>query len=116
MGTERQSRPGTETITLAVTPDQAYILELYSGRSRGHDITVDGVLVASDFGATASMVYSGEFTPAGSTMTLTFDDADGSNDGLYTGLTLHTIPEPATMSLLAIGGLGVLLKRRRRRA
>ncbi len=26
-------------------------------------------------------------------MTLTFDDADGSNDGLYTGLTLHTIPE-----------------------
>jgi hypothetical protein len=28
----------------------------------------------------------------------------------------ETIPEPATMSLLAIGGLGVLLKRRRRRA
>ena len=29
---------------------------------------------------------------------------------------LTVIPEPATMSLLALGGLGVLLKRRRRRA
>jgi len=28
----------------------------------------------------------------------------------------QVVPEPATMSLLAIGGLGVLLKRRRRRA
>lgn len=31
-------------------------------------------------------------------------------------LETYSIPEPATMSLLAIGGLGVLLKRRRRRA
>ncbi len=29
---------------------------------------------------------------------------------------LHVVPEPATMSLLALGGLGVLLKRRRRRS
>ena len=41
------------------------------------------------------------------------------NDGGLVNVDLvsfEAIPEPATMSLLAIGGLGVLLKRRRRRA
>ena len=36
---------------------------------------------------------------------------------MLTGATVTAaVPEPATMSLLAIGGLGVLLMRRRRRA
>ena len=40
----------------------------------------------------------------------------GQRQWVADSVTLTVVPEPATMSLLALGGLGVLLKRRRRRA
>ncbi|MBL7134093.1 MAG: PEP-CTERM sorting domain-containing protein [Phycisphaerae bacterium] len=40
----------------------------------------------------------------------------GTSQHGISGVAFEAVPEPATMSLLAIGGLGVLLKRRRRRA
>ena len=46
---------------------------------------------------------------------LVYDPATG-NVQLDAAEAAKVVPEPATMSLLAIGGLGVLLKRRRRRA
>ena len=50
---------------------------------------------------------------------LRFNTYSGVNNDPWIGLdnvAIVPVPEPATMSLLAIGGLGVLLMRRRRRA
>ena len=53
--------------------------------------------------------------PAGQTI-VRMDGLDPAHTGMtgYDDLGLILVPEPATMSLLAIGGLGVLLRRKRR--
>ena len=56
----------------------------------------------------------GHYFLAGNSSDLSVDSPD-SGDG-YARIAITEVPEPATMSLLAIGGLGVMLKRRRRRA
>ena len=87
------------------------------------DLTPGGGYNGSDNFGTATYYDGTTATP--STGSYTFTSAIdfvaiGMTDWVGTGtvadLTLTQVPEPATMSLIAIGGLGVLLKRRRRRA
>jgi hypothetical protein len=87
-------------------------------------LTVDGIQAYIDGGGTDTVftLMTSAMTVANSAVDLTLvqtglvDGGLGTVTTTFDTVTLTIVPEPATMSLLAIGGLGVLLKRRRRRA
>jgi hypothetical protein len=92
-------------------------------RGAGGDVLVAPTLTQTTGGtATASYNASGEATTLYFFDLVGFQEGDviefsggpnGGNHNTYMGMTFDVIPEPATMGLLAMGGLA-LLKRRRR--
>jgi hypothetical protein len=121
------------TVTLTVTnAAESYIIEIWSSRSGGpgpSDWTVNGSF--GDATDTDNNIHNGDDFDAvvngyngADIMTFSGVTADGSNQivisataranyGLLNAIRVTEVPEPATMSVLGLGGL-VLLRRRKR--
>ncbi len=78
---------------------------------------VDVMFAAPAYANAASWTeLSYEFTAASTTTRIAFQNIGGGHGINIDSASLEVVPEPATMSLLALGGLGVLLRRRSRKA
>ncbi|MHB1158508.1 MAG: PEP-CTERM sorting domain-containing protein [Phycisphaerales bacterium] len=118
--------PGTFTFQ-GLTPATTYVLRLWGSRSGASIGWTDGsvaVTAGSAVGGPAFTLLDGSLgnvltltlTPSGSgSFAFTLRNSTGSDGSSVTGLnvlSLEVIPEPATLGLLAMGGLMMLPRRR----
>ncbi|HAL95166.1 MAG TPA: hypothetical protein DCP55_04265 [Chitinophagaceae bacterium] len=94
--------------------------EWFSGNA-SYAVLVDGVLVSSGTGFTAENPFTNllevNLTETSRFLTLVVGDGGGIgayDHGVYVAPTLTTVPEPTSISLLALGGLALAINKRRR--
>ena len=110
------------SLTFDVAQGQAYKLQMigsvYGWPDTNFDVDIsstaglDGDNLAVAGGG--NYLYTQEFTTDANTVTIDITHGGSGFDYPYvSGLLLTPVPEPATMSLLAIGGLSALIRRRK---
>ena len=131
---------GTVSFDLAVETGKQYKLQLIlqegfgafqgvdgsSATGRKTDISLEGALGLGDFesgietngynqtGSDFGMVYTYEFTATDDAFTVLLARQGSSNENSILGaVTLEQVPEPSTTALLGLGGLALILRRRK---
>lgn len=115
-------------LSLAVTPGQIYKLQILmvgnSGNHRPNNITIEGNTTFIDLLPIAiadnlkkSYVVTETFTAADSSVQIQVAYTNfntPNNFATVTSLTLEAVPEPASLSLLAVGAAALLRRRKQR--
>ncbi|MGJ8672890.1 PEP-CTERM sorting domain-containing protein [Rubritalea sp.] len=116
---------GTPTVTFAFTgldASQAYTVLFYSARgNNGGPATDIGVSVGSGTGASISNSLNndsevGTFvatTTAAGELSLTYSSGGGNTATALNFMSITTVPEPSSTALLGLGGIAMILRRRR---
>lgn len=116
MGTLFTSEPGWNspchvTVT-GLDASQTYMVQalVYEPWGRGLSYDIDGTALGSNSG----QGFDVKATVTGVTQFTFTDISTSGNTGAISGLIVTPVPEPVTMALLAMGGVSVLLRRKRR--
>lgn len=112
-------------LTLAVTAGKPYKLQLImfgnSGAARPASYTINGITTQITLASTpaasplvSSYVVTETFVATSSaSQVVIIHNFGGGNDSFAQGLTLELLPEPASLSLVALGGMLMFARRKR---
>lgn len=113
---------GTDTVTVSgLTNGETYTVTVWAGLSgvgtADTDVTVtgsnEGTLTADlDAAYTANSVLTFTGTVAGGQIALSAGPSGGTNHA-WQGIRIETVPEPSSTALLGLGGLALILRRRK---
>jgi hypothetical protein len=107
------------TLTLDVPEDDSFVFIATGNNGQNTFNTVSDNLVQLDIGVINSMGADAGYdldVPAGTSPVYTFtaSNNDAGNSALIAGASFHVVPEPTSLALLGLGGLMLLIIRRRR--